>query len=352
MDRNSFEDLKKRGAFDEPQEDAFLSFGFYSVPDLTEEERTPPEFIVEGLVPVGMSFLSGAPKTRKSFLALQMGIAVASGNDFFGHTVHQSSVAYFDLEGSKSRISARSSLMSAEFPRNLYVTNNIKERLADGLTDKIRLLHQQRPDIRLVIIDTYSRARGIFHAAGANAYDADVRLLEPVQRMALDEGIALLFVHHHRKGAALAGDSFEMLSGTMGISGSADAVLNLVADGKRFDGKAVLEYTPRDARGGELNLTFDETRCEWLAETKPSLMGNPVLSWIVQHTPERGREGRFFPYEEVAAGAYHCAVDGSAERVISAVRGSKIDLFTTYGVGVQLGVKSNGKRGVRIICLS
>ena len=36
--------------------------GFYELCDLTDEERQPPEFIVDGLLPVGLTFLSGAPK--------------------------------------------------------------------------------------------------------------------------------------------------------------------------------------------------------------------------------------------------------------------------------------------------
>lgn len=132
--------------------------------------------------------------------------------------------------------------MSTQIPSNVFVTNSITERLADGLVDKLRQLHRARPSIRLIIVDTYSRARGSYKAPGANAYDADIMLLEPVQRMALEENIALLFVHHDKKGAGLALDSFERLSGTMGISGSCDCVINLVADGKRFDGTAAQWY--------------------------------------------------------------------------------------------------------------
>ncbi len=287
-------------------DDVFASFGFYSVPNLTDEERKPPEFIVDGMIPVGMSFLSGAPKTRKSFLALQLAIAVATGGTFFGHTTTQCDVVYLDLEGSKSRISARTENMTVTVPANLFVTNRIQERLSNGLTEKFQALHRQRPSIRLIVVDTYSRARGSPKAFGQNAYDADVSFLEPVQQMALSEGISILFVHHDRKGASFAADSFERLSGTMGISGSADAVLNLITEGRRFEGKARLEYTPRDAPGGELNLVFSDRYTEWQAfETLPSdLMGNPVCRWILDNVPEPKREGLFYPYEAVYRGAY------------------------------------------------
>ena len=58
------------------------SFNLFSYSMLTDEDKTPPEFIVDGLIPVGLTFLSGAPKLRKSFLALQLASAVATGTDF------------------------------------------------------------------------------------------------------------------------------------------------------------------------------------------------------------------------------------------------------------------------------
>ncbi len=336
-----------------PPTDIFAEFGFYSVPDLTEEERRPPEFIVDGMIPVGMTFLSGAPKIRKSFLALQMAVAVATGTPFLGLATTRCDVAYLDLEGSKSRISSRSARMSTKIPGNVFITNSITERLADGLVDKLRQLHRARPSIRLIIIDTYSRARGNYRAPGANAYDADISLLEPVQRMALEENIALLFVHHDKKGAGLALDSFERLSGTMGISGSCDCVINLVADGKRFDGKASMEYTPRDAKGGEMSLVFDERFCEWMqiVETKPDLRGNPICAWVIEHAPERQQEGKTFSYDTLVRSAYGLSMDNPGEEVRRQLIPHREELFSGYGIGIQMGVKSNGARGVRVINL-
>lgn len=333
--------------------DIFDSFGFYSVPDLTPEEKKPPEFIVDGMIPCGMTFLSGAPKIRKSFMALQIASAVATGSPFLSHNTTQCDVAYLDLEGSKSRVSFRAERMSMKIPRNVFIANVITERLADGLVDKLRQLHRARPSIRLIIIDTYSRARGIVRSGGANAYDADVAFLEPVQRMALEENIAVVFIHHDKKGAGFASDSFERLSGTMGISGSSDCVINLVADGKRFDGKATMEYTPRDAKGGEIKLVFDERFGEWqeIVESKPDLRGNPVCNWIIENAPDRQKEGKMFSYDDVIKGAYGCFVDNPGTKVREQIDPHKDELFSCYGIGVQMGVKSHGDRGIRVINL-
>lgn len=337
----------------EKEPDIFDSFGFYSVPDLTEEERRPPEFIIDGMIPCGMTFLSGAPKIRKTFMALQMAIAVATGKPFLGHHTIQCDVAYLDLEGSKSRVSFRTDRMTTKIPRNVYITNTITERLADGLVDQLRQLHRARPSIRFIIIDTYSRARGSFKSFGVNAYDADVALLEPIQRMALEENIAILFIHHDKKGAGFMSDSFERLSGTMGISGSSDCVINLVADGKRFDGKATMEYTPRDAKGGEIKLLFDERFGEWqeVVEEKPDLRGNPVCDWIIRNAPEKGKSGEFYSYDDIFRFAYNHQIEGAGDKVREQLEPRRDELYSGYGIGVQMGVRSNCKRGVRIINL-
>lgn len=336
--------------FTAEEEDVFTSFNFYSVPDLTEEERKPPEFIVDGMIPVGMTFFSGAPKTRKSFFALQIAIAVANGSKFFGFDTRQCDVCYLDLEGSKSRISSRTQRMTNAIPSNVFVTNRVQERLSNGLTKKLQALHRQRPSIRLIIIDTYSRARGSPKAFGLNAYDADVQFLEPIQQMALEENIAILFVHHDKKGAGFASDSFERLSGTMGISGSADSVLNLIADGKRFEGKAKLEYTPRDARGGELDLVFDECFMEWQTFVVPpsDLKGNPVCNWILDNVPEPKHEAIFVPYERVCYESYRMYSDSPGDIVREQIDRYRSELFAKYGIAIQTGVKSNGKRGIRL----
>ena len=339
---------------EQAKHDVFLQFGFYSVPDLTEEEKRPPEFIIEGLLPCGMTFLSGAPKIRKSFFALQLAIAVATGQDFFGKKTKQCDVVYLDLEGSKSRISTRSAQMTTPIPHNVFITNRVEEKLSNGLVDKLRELHHQRPRIRLIIIDTYSRARGNYRGGGgANAYDQDVAFLEPIQRMALDENIAILFIHHDKKGAGFMSDSFERISGTMGISGSADCVMNLVAEGKRFEGKATLEVNPRDAAGCELKLVFDGRFGEWqeVVESQPDLLGDPVCNWIMSNIPEKGKEGLFFPYETVYAQAYKANIDKPGEKIRERVQLNRDELFSAFGIGVQIGVQSHGRRGIRIINL-
>lgn len=348
-------DILARGESLAPQEESATNtiFQFYTLPALTDAERQPPEFIVKGMIPVGLSFLSGAPKTRKSFLALQLAASVANGRPFLGFQTKKCSVVYLDLEGSKSRISYRADRMSLTIPDSVLIANSIPHRIADGLVNDVRDLVRQRSDIQLVVIDTYSRARGQFRSGGANAYDADVSLLEPLQRMAISERIAVLCVHHDRKGAGFATDSFERLSGTMGISGSADAVLNLITSGKRFDGKATLEYTPRDAKGGELRMVFDENCGEWRSdgELNQDPLMNPVCRFLIENIPGKQKEGVFMPYEDIYQCAFHRYSENPGAAVRAALAEAAEPLFIAHRIGIQQGVQSHGRRGIRVINL-
>ena len=332
--------------------DVFSEFNFYVVPDLTPEERTPPDFLISEMIPeVGISMLCGKPKTRKSFLALQMAIAVASGKSFFGYPVKQTSVALLDLEGSKSRISTRTLNMTIPIPRNVYVTNKVTERLADGkLITKIQRLHQERPDIGLIIIDTYGKARGKPRSSGQNAYDADIELFSPLTDMVMEEKLALLFVHHENK-SRFNTDDFDSVSGSTGITGSCDSVLQLKSIGKRFDGRAELSCTPRDSRGTEITLEFNERNTEWQQVSAPelSIMESPLCRWILSNRPDPKTTGDFYSYQDVHKLLFGFSADRAGERIKQEISPYLEPLFCEYHIAVQSGIKYGGERGIRLV---
>ena len=55
--------------------------------DLMEQIFEPPQWIIEDLIPEGLTILSGAPKIGKSWLALQIANAVATKEPLFGRKV-------------------------------------------------------------------------------------------------------------------------------------------------------------------------------------------------------------------------------------------------------------------------
>ena len=282
-----------------------------------------------------------------------MATAIATGTSFLGRSTIQSDVIYFDLEGSKSRIATRAEMLPQSVPGNVFITNRALHKLSDGLVDDIRALHQQDPKRRVFIIDTYSRARGQFNSKGANAYDLDVSILEPLQRMATEENIAVVCVHHFKKGAALSVDSFEAMSGTMAISGSADCVLNLVGIGKRFEGRAILEVTPRDARSCEIDIFFDDMTGRWrdISNEAQDPRTNPICKWIIDNMPKKGAAPDFVAYTTIASETLTGYTESPGNTIRDACLTYRKSLLDNYGCAIQVGARNNSSRGIRIMRL-
>jgi len=52
--------------------------------ELMKLEFPPPQWLVEGLLPEGLTVLSGAPKVGKSWLSLQIALSVTTASPLFG----------------------------------------------------------------------------------------------------------------------------------------------------------------------------------------------------------------------------------------------------------------------------
>ena len=63
-------------------------------------------FVVDGLIPQGLSVLSGSSKIGKSWLMLWLGIQVARGQPVWEFETHKSDVLYLCLEDTYARIQA------------------------------------------------------------------------------------------------------------------------------------------------------------------------------------------------------------------------------------------------------
>ena len=76
-------------------------------------------FVVEGLIPQGLSVLSGSSKIGKSWLMLWLGIQVARGNPVWEFKTHKCDVLYLCLEDTYARIQSRLYQLTDEAPPEL-----------------------------------------------------------------------------------------------------------------------------------------------------------------------------------------------------------------------------------------
>ena len=80
----------------------------FTAADLMRMQLPEPRWAVNGIIPEGLSLLAGKPKLGKSWLALNIALAVATGGTALGSIhVEQGDVLYLALEDTKKRLQGR-----------------------------------------------------------------------------------------------------------------------------------------------------------------------------------------------------------------------------------------------------
>lgn len=232
-----------------------------SAAKLSELNLPEPRWAVPGLLAEGCTILGGKPKTGKSWLALGVGVAVASGGHALGRIqVDQGEVLYLALEDTMRRLQSRLSIILEGGPAPADLSLAVEwPRLDAGGSDWLQSWLKNHPRSRLVIVDTLARIRARSSGRNSNLYEDDYHAVALLKRIADNAGASLLVIHHLRKMASE--DPLESLSGTMGLSGAADSILVLSKERTKRD--ATLFMTGRDVDETELNLRFDAQTGTW-----------------------------------------------------------------------------------------
>lgn len=253
----------------------------------TTYESRPP--VIDGLLYTGAYLFVGAPKVGKSFLMAQLAYHVSTGQRLWDYDVHQGTVLYLALEDDYRRLQARMSRMfGVGGAANLRFAVYAKQ-LGTGLDEQLEKFVRDRPDTRLIIIDTLQKIR----EAGGDAYSYanDYEIIGRMKQFADKKGVCVLLVHHTRK--QLAGDKFEMISGTNGLLGCADGAFLLQKE-KRTDLSATLDIVGRDQPDQRLHLIRDPERLSWqldhaeteLWESPPDPLLGKIAAVITEDNPE------------------------------------------------------------------
>ena len=202
---------------------------------------------VDGLITQGLYILAGSPKAGKSWLALQLCLAVAKGEKLFERETNGGTALYFCLEDGYERIQKRLYELTDEPSDNLFFSI-LADSIGCGLEEQITKFKSAHEDLHLVVIDTLQMVR----SETDSTYGSDYAELLPLKALAQQLGISIVLVHHLRKAADK--DPFNMVSGSTGLNGCVDGLLVLIK-AKRSANQAVLHCTGRDIEDTELLLT-------------------------------------------------------------------------------------------------
>lgn len=232
--------------------------------ELDEMDIPPIEWLVDKILPVGLSMLGAPSKYYKSYMALDLCIRICNGSKFLGFDCTKHSCLYLDLESTKRRPRnrLRQILGDQKKPDNLYIITGDENpgRINDGLEEQINYQLSEHPDIKLIVIDVFQMIR---QQAKRNqtGYDRDYEDFKVLKKIADSNNIGLMLIHHTRKMRDPT-DVFNDLSGSVGVMGALDCALVISKD-KRDEKEATLHITGRDMESMNLKIQFNRNTFRW-----------------------------------------------------------------------------------------
>lgn len=291
-------------------------FDFRKVPSMADLQRKSfkePVWIIPNVLPAGNLLLAARPKMRKTFLALQLALAVCGGRKFLDWKCNQGDVLFLGLEDNERRLKSRIRLLQTldlnppELSGFRYWTGGVDISPTTGQpfvsnpdeaartyaafprgqagVDAIEKFLDMYPNTKLVIIDTYAHFRE--QSNNRDVYQRDVDQMMPITALANRRGICILVVHHEKKGLASqeSGDFMEDASGTSGITGTVDGVISI--KGKRGihqeSEERMILVSGRDIPHDiQLDMCFDAERGGWLTAARQDVR-NSILTLLGRH---------------------------------------------------------------------
>lgn len=327
-------------------------FKTFTSVELAEREFPELEYVIPGILPVGVSLLVAPPKVGKSWLCLQLAHAYATGGKMFGHldTGTPRPVLYLSLEDSPRRLQKRMNTAGYDVTQNLEFATDLQGLT---ITDLLReWLSSHLEESPLVIVDILGKVMPLT-GGNQNQYLQETQFIGTMKTL-IDEvnNAGLILVHHTRK--ARADDFIDSASGTQGLAGAMDTIL--VIDRSRQDKRATLQVTSRDVEENEYSIVFTES-CQWvldgssIEEAKSSALkariehnlgtfSQEVLTEISKHpegiSPQRLKE--IFP-------EHATKVDMTVKRLYDSERLSKLErgLYALPPVSFDRTVSFEGK---------
>ncbi|MBS1912853.1 MAG: AAA family ATPase [Bacteroidetes bacterium] len=258
--------------------------------ELQDKQFPEPQWIIPGLLPIGLAILAGRPKAGKSWLALNIAIAVANGGRVFGsYDSVQSYVLYMALEDNERRLQNRQGMIfaaeSINAPSGLSFLLEFP-RFDEGGYETLEQEIADNPRIKLIVIDTLQRLRRRKRGSQHDTYAGDYEELGRLQKIALASGVAIIVVHHTTKMNYT--DPFDSISGTSGISGTADTLFVLARSPEA--NCMALHTKGRDTEDQSIAMKFEPTTGIWsglgdIAAMQMSGQRKEVLEFLEQHGP-------------------------------------------------------------------
>jgi hypothetical protein len=232
-----------------------------------------PRHAVSHILPEGLGLLGGKPKFGKSFMALNLSLAVCQGGLALGaFRAAKGEVLYLALEDTWRRLQRRLAQIG-ENALGLHLARQWPRQDQGGILELMSWLEKHR-ETRLIVIDTWPRFRA--ERRGNRAYEEDYEHAAQLKWLADHYRLAVVAVVHCRKSKIEADDPVDELQHTTGLTGAADVIMVLRRERGQQNGS--LFVTGRDVEERELRLTFDTLAAAWTAHDVEAVPASKPMS--------------------------------------------------------------------------
>jgi hypothetical protein len=274
------EDIAKEFAPDPKPQQPTKPVKTIKIESWDEIQDEPVEWLIESVIPAGsFTALYGPPGSFKSFIALDIAEAIATGRSWMGKEVKQTgAVLYLAGEGFGgigARIKACKLHHQTEDGAPIYIVRhqlNLRSSAEDFnalMLAVVQLVEQTGMEFQLAIVDTLARAFGGGNENSSEDMGAFITAMGKVQEFL---NCALMVLHHSGKDAAKG------LRGHSSLLGAVDTELELL----RFDEQMKGVLTISKQKDGADNERFGFEMVE--VEIRPAGLGltEAVVSLAVQ----------------------------------------------------------------------
>lgn len=165
---------------------------------LKDHSEAPKELIKNGILPRNeLMLITGSKKSRKTFLAYNLGLALTLGKSFAGFEIDSKyTVLMFSAEGgyypNRDRFHKMCEGLEITEPENFHISfdSRLKIDKPKDYDDIQELILELEPDV--VIIDPFIK----FHSKDENSAQDMGYILERLRYLIEDYSISLILVHH------------------------------------------------------------------------------------------------------------------------------------------------------------
>lgn len=200
--------------------------------DLADVDAPPlPPPVIAGVLRKGHKLmLAGPSKAGKSFALLELAMAIASGGRWMGWPCTRGRVLYVNMELARESCLDRLRTMQEQFGLSAEALGNVriwnlrgKALTLKDLAPKLIWRLRNNP-VDVIILDP------IYKLIGGNESDmGDVsRFCGLMDRLCVELGCAVVYCHHHSKGAQGGKNAADRASGSGVFARDADALLDMI----------------------------------------------------------------------------------------------------------------------------